>query len=652
MPPLEPGDPPEIGGYRLLKRLGAGGMGLVFLGRSPAGLLVAIKVVHARFADDPQFRARFRREVTTAKAVSGAFTAPVIDADPEAASPWLVTTFLPGRPLNEAVADHGPLPAPAVAGLGAGLAEALVSIHRAGIVHRDLKPHNVMLTPDGPRVIDFGIAHAADISAITRAGAVVGSPGYMSPEQARGRETGPAGDVFSLGAVLAFAATGEGPFGRAQMQVMVYRVVHEEPRLDGIDDPRLRQVVAACLAKDPAHRPTPPQILEWLGTAPQGVAWLPAPMAEDVAEQATLVPRERRTGRRAFLVAASVTAGVPLAAAGAYAATFYLRRAGAEEQVPKAEPIWRLAMGTPIPAAPAVAGDRLLAGDAKGRLHVAVVGGREVDRYLAGAPLNAPPVVGGRLAFVISADGVLHAVEAATGKGRWRRPLGKGARETPAVGAGLVHATDAAGRVRAFDAADGRPRWVSPPFRDATAPVVIGTAVHVHGNGAVQVLDAATGKARAPIAQPYGDGLTAFGALLVGGRFQTGDLWCHDTARRAQAWTYKSSKPFRAPPALAGNRAYLGDTAGYLTALDTGGGTAERLWRFRARGAIKTAPVAADGMVVVAADGLLHGVDDRGKARWRHDTGDSAGGAGPAVADGTVYTADVHGTVQAVRISG
>jgi serine/threonine protein kinase len=203
-------DPVTLGPYRLLARLGGGGMGQVFLATSPSGQLVAVKVIRPEFAADPEFRARFTREVANARNVSGRFTAAPLDADTEGLFPWLATAYIPGPPLSAAVREHGPLPMPSLLPLGAGLAKALAAIHAAGIVHRDLKPSNVLLATDGPRVIDFGISHAVEATTLTQTGAVMGSPGYMSPEQAQGRPVGPASDVFSLGAVLAFAATGGG----------------------------------------------------------------------------------------------------------------------------------------------------------------------------------------------------------------------------------------------------------------------------------------------------------------------------------------------------------------------------------------------------------------------------------------------------------
>jgi serine/threonine protein kinase len=198
-------------------------MGMVFAARSAGGRAVAVKVIRSELAGDAEFRVRFSREVTAARSVSGLFTAPVVDADVDGPMPWLATAYVPGPSLSDAVREHGPLPALSVLALAAGLAEGLAAIHAAGLIHRDLKPSNVLLAEDGPRVIDFGISRAAEATALTHADLVIGSPGFMSPEQAEGRETGPPSDVFSLGAVLAFAATGAGPFGTGSTAALVYR---------------------------------------------------------------------------------------------------------------------------------------------------------------------------------------------------------------------------------------------------------------------------------------------------------------------------------------------------------------------------------------------------------------------------------------------
>ncbi|MFI5565785.1 LamG-like jellyroll fold domain-containing protein [Streptomyces sp. NPDC051740] len=265
MSALEPDDPHSVGAYRLLSRLGAGGMGQVFLGRSPGGRLVAVKVVHAELVRRPEFRDRFRREVEAARKVSGAFTAPVVDADPDAPLPWLVTSYIAGPSLEQAVVERGPFEAGAVLALAAGLAEALVSIHAANLVHRDLKPSNVLLAEDGPRVIDFGIVRSVEADSITGTGLVAGSPGFMSPEQVNGDTITPASDVFCLGAVLAFAATGANPFGEGPTPALLYRVVHNTPDTSAVTDPALHALIGDCLAKDPARRPTPQEILARVG---------------------------------------------------------------------------------------------------------------------------------------------------------------------------------------------------------------------------------------------------------------------------------------------------------------------------------------------------------------------------------------------------
>jgi hypothetical protein len=262
---LEPEDPSYIAEYELLGRLGAGGMGRVYLGRSPGGRLVAVKVVHAELVREPESRARFRREVQAARSVTGAFTAPVIDADLDAAQPWLVTSYIAGPSLQEAVTSQGPLPAARVTAFAAGLAEALISIHAANLVHRDLKPSNVLLAEDGPRVIDFGIARGTEDVSITQTGFMVGSPAFMSPEQVNAGEIGPASDVFSLGATLAYAASGTSPFGNGPTPAVLYRIVNGAPDLDSVSDHALRALIADCLAKSPDQRPTPRQILAQCG---------------------------------------------------------------------------------------------------------------------------------------------------------------------------------------------------------------------------------------------------------------------------------------------------------------------------------------------------------------------------------------------------
>jgi serine/threonine protein kinase len=252
---LQPGDPGSVGSYRLLGRLGVGGMGQVFLGVSPGGRKVAVKLIHPAHAETRQFRERFAREIEAARRVGGFHTAMVIDADPAANPPWMITAYIDGPSLQDIVYRDGTLPADRVRELGAALAEGLAAIHACGLVHRDLKPSNVILAADGPRIIDFGIARSVGAITLTTAGAVVGTYAYMSPEQVRGEPTGPASDVFSLAALLAHAATGRLPFGDDSAAAVMFRIVAEPADLAGLADPALYDLLTACLAKSPQARP-------------------------------------------------------------------------------------------------------------------------------------------------------------------------------------------------------------------------------------------------------------------------------------------------------------------------------------------------------------------------------------------------------------
>ena len=308
---LEPADPRLIGPYQLLGRLGAGGMGRVFLGVSAAGRPVAVKVVHAELAADPEFRARFSTEVAAARKVSGLFTALVVDADVDAPVPWLATSYVAGPSLSEAVRNSGPLTAWSLLALAAGLAKSLTAIHAAGVVHGDLKPSNVLLAPDGPRVIDFGISQAAEAAPLARAGLVVGTPSFMAPEQAAGEEVGPRSDVFSLGAVLAFAATGRKPFGTGPPAAVLERVVRVAADLE--DAPaEVRPLIEQCLAKDPLRRPTAAELLAGVTAAQSAMG----PRSEPSRAAAARPGKPRARGRRRPLITASAVAVILGACAG------------------------------------------------------------------------------------------------------------------------------------------------------------------------------------------------------------------------------------------------------------------------------------------------------------------------------------------------
>jgi serine/threonine protein kinase len=322
--PLRDGDPSRIGGFRLVARLGAGGMGVVYLATAKDGAQVAVKVLRSELGDDADFRARFRREVALLARVQGLCTVRVVGADTESAAPFLATEYAPGPSLAEFVSQYGPLSADMLYGLATGLAEALTAIHAAGVIHRDLKPSNVLLTQAGPKVIDFGIAQALDSTAVTRTGVTVGSPGFMAPEQVMGQAGQPA-DIFTWGLTVAYAATGQSPFGTGPTDAVLYRTLHEEPSIPAIPEP-LGSLIASALAKDPDARPQAPSILARL--APAGAqpgdpglhptqtvlarTWQAPPVATPVS--ATAKPRWRLPvlATAAALVAALAGAGAAI----------------------------------------------------------------------------------------------------------------------------------------------------------------------------------------------------------------------------------------------------------------------------------------------------------------------------------------------------
>ncbi|HBF79147.1 MAG TPA: hypothetical protein DD420_04185 [Streptomyces sp.] len=346
--PLLHDDPHRVGSYRLIARLGSGGMGTVYLARSPGGRTVALKTVHARIAADATFRTRFRLEVDAARVIGGLHGAQVVDADPLADTPWLATEYVLGPPLDEAVTRGGPLPEAAVRAVGAALCGALGQLHRSDVVHRDLKPSNVMISAYGPKVIDFGIARALGDDRLTRTGTAAGTPAYMSPEQASGQEQIPAGDVFALAGVLVFAATGHGPFGSGQAADLIYRVRYADPDLTGVP-PSLAPVLARCLAKGPALRPATGELAAALHDGHGEFAdHLPDPLLSEIARRAaevwqvrperlpapaeppaiaTTAPAPRRTAlsRRGILSLGGVVAAGAFAGAG-----LWLRPDGAD----------------------------------------------------------------------------------------------------------------------------------------------------------------------------------------------------------------------------------------------------------------------------------------------------------------------------------
>ncbi|MBO2464726.1 outer membrane protein assembly factor BamB family protein [Actinomadura violacea] len=663
MAPLLAEDPRRIGGYTVVERLGAGGMGTVYLGRSASGLPVAIKVIHAGRSGEAAFRARFAREVTAARAVSGAFTAPVIDADPAAEDPWLVTAYLPGMSLQQAVAEHGPLPVPAVFGLGASLAEALVSVHRAGVVHRDLKPANVMLAPDGPRLIDFGIAHAAGEAVVTRTGHMVGSPGYLAPEQAVGDGTGPAADVFALGAVLAFAATGEGPFGRSRAEVLIYRVVHDPPRLDAVPDAGLRELVAGCLAKRPELRPAAADLVpRFAARAPavevlQGTSWLPAPVADEIgAAERSLAGLGR--DRRAFLKAGAAAGAVAVLAGAAAAGTVLARGHGSPKKAaagtspsaastpatpPDAVQVWQHDIGTDPFGGIAVADGMLLISADDGRLIAldARTGKQRWQHKKSGRDGGAAgwrtPVASGGVLYVgwPDTDGTLYAYDVKTGKERWRTVLPGDPRE-PGAGGGLVVVD--AGDLVALRASDGSRRWHRNVgnVQDVT-PAVAGGAVFTADASTVYALDAGDGHVRwRHHIGSGGDQYARNSPVASGGMVFCGSgdatLVALDAASGAERWHFLGGTAV-GDPAVAGGAVFVGDGSGNMNALDARTGATR--WRFATGDENVGEPSVDGGVLCFLTKNWGFGVDAAsGRALWKTAVGN---GVRADVAAGGLY---------------
>ena len=368
--PLAADDPHSCGDFRLLGRLGSGGMGRVYLGHSVGGRTVAVKTVRPELAEDSEFRSRFRQEVAAARRVGSEWTAPVLGAETEGPRPWLATGYVAGPPLDAAVRDVGPLPEESVRALGVGLAQALIGIHGADVVHRDVKPSNVLLTLDGPRLVDFGIARALDsTSALTQTGYVMGSPAFLPPERALGEEAGTPADVFALAAVLAFAATGRGPFGEAGgSSAVLYRVVHEQPDLTGVPDP-LRPLIERCLSKDPAARPTPGVLRDALAGSRSTAqffaqAWLPTELVSAIARRSAAL-LDLEPDRTAASAAEAAATAVAAAAAEAVAEAEAVATAEAEAEVAAAVAVAGPMRGHPAktpsdrpPLVPAVAAAR------------------------------------------------------------------------------------------------------------------------------------------------------------------------------------------------------------------------------------------------------------------------------------------------------
>ncbi|WP_228992996.1 protein kinase [Streptomyces sp. DH8] len=671
MPPLrEPGAHPEAefpqyaGAYRLEARLGSGGMGVVHLARSASGMQLAVKVVHAPYAADPEFRARFRQEVAAARRVSGAFTAPVVDADPEAGRPWMATLYVPGPTLAEQVKRNGPLSPAALRRLTAGLAEALRDIHRAGVIHRDLKPSNVLLTDGGPKVIDFGISRSYDSDLRTETGKLIGSPPYMAPEQfQRPREVGPPVDVFALGAVIVHAATGRGPFDSDSPYIVAYQVVHDQPDLGGVPE-ELAPLVARCLAKDPADRPTPDEVMEaLLPPSYAAEAFVPAQRRRpavvaavavadgerDGAEEDTHVrgaspARRHRLPRIRLIVAAALLLLVAGAGAGAYAVWgggTDPGRAGAESRAGAAgggaATPWRTALragdgdGTPVCSAGGSPKALYCSAAGAGTVRIDPADGRVLwSAPSSSAPEVRAPIVAGAVVLSAGPDGGLRALDPVAGTAVRDAALPARLGEVfPAGGALLTVADD--GTVTALDGASGATRWrkplvghVRPDFSLYDGDTGLAYAFEHTPSGAstlVTAVDAASGRAAW---QRRLDGVltpvstAGSGELVLTAMDENSDT--AELVRYAPATgaSTRVALPFALDGpqvAMAGDAAYLLARGGSLLAVatgagGTGGGKAE-LWRLETGVGRASAPVVGEGgrLYFSAADGRLLAVD-------------------------------------------
>ncbi|MER6996480.1 PQQ-binding-like beta-propeller repeat protein [Streptomyces sp. NPDC000410] len=520
-PPRSTGPVPEAehsehaehaGQYRLEECLGSGGMGVVHLATSASGLRLAVKVVHAEHATEPEFRARFRQEVAAARRVSGAFTAPVVDADPEAARPWMATLFIDGPTLSERVKRNGPLGVDELRRVGSGLAEALRDIHRAGVVHRDLKPSNVLLAADGPKVIDFGISRPSDSDLRTETGKLIGTPPFMAPEQfQRPRDVGPAADVFAMGAVLVHAATGRGPFDSDSPYIVAYQVVHNEPDLAGVPA-ELAPLLARCLAKQPEDRPTPGEVMAELRAPAGDVATAFIPLQRGaLGEQGPggAAPGGPEKEEEAGARSGGGSRGRAKAGAGA--------ETGAGAAVGRRRGVRKAVIGVAVAAllVGAYAGVRAASDDSGRPAGTAPGAARPFAPWQAtlaqtGSTHRTPVCSSSGESLYCSAPGVMATrLDTADGKPLWSRSTAGSAGSAgtgydgsaPVLSGGLLHVnvTTAGGggkRLEALDPESGATRWGVDIGSHTTVGHGRDSVLLIGADGAVQALHSASGEER------------------------------------------------------------------------------------------------------------------------------------------------------------
>jgi outer membrane protein assembly factor BamB len=668
-------------------------MGLVFLGYSPAGRAVAVKICHADLAADPSFVERFAREATAAQAVNGLYTAQVVGAGPYDRPPWMATAFVPGPSLSDYVRGYGPLPEPAAWRLAAGLAEALLAVHACGLVHRDLKPANVLLATDGPRVIDFGIASALEVAGLTTTGSVMGSPPYMSPEQAMGLATGPSSDVFALGSTLAFAACGAPPFGDGDAHSLLFRVVHMPPALESVPE-RLRGVVAACLAKEPGARPTLPQLLRACqeGAAAGGnsaASFWPRQMTAVIAGYEAgpvnaVPPNGTVPAGGAVMPGGTVPSGGPVTSGGPrrpHPPTIAAAPGGLAGQSPSGR------AGTAVTSV--IGRRRLLSG--LGGLVVAgglAAGGWELTRPGKSGPAAAAQAADKRVAWVHKADGpvstgaaisddgekvyfgsdrgTVYALNAKTGRpARTFPPAGKAVSGLTVAGPTLLVGS-ADGKVYAFQAEDLGYSWISDAAGAAIAgaPTSGGKVVYAGSDDHyVYALSLATGQ-REWRQKTGGTTLvsTPLGTGVVSAVSQDGNVYTLDTSTGKVLEKTPVSGVVRSDPLMARYDLYFGTSKGVvynMSSFDPGlGKIVDGGWTFQADGPVTGPPVVAasgDTVYVATTSGNVcairpGGLGNPGTQLWSYPVGSPVQG-GLAVYNGVAYVGCDDGYLYAIDIT-
>lgn len=636
MQALREADPRRIGPYEVLGRLGAGGMGEVYLAEGRTGPRLAVKVVRAEHAEDRTFRARFRQEVRAAQTVGGAgtYTARVVDADTDAVRPWMATEFVEGPNLRDAVLDHGALPEPAVRTLAGALGEALAAIHAKGMVHRDLKPSNILLAADGPRVIDFGIVRALEATSLTRTGAVVGSVGFVSPEQIRnGGRVGPPSDVFSLGAVLAYAAAGRGPFGEGQDSVVLLRILTRDFDLSGVPA-GLLPLVESCLREDAEERPTPREVVAAAGHT----------------------ARSLRESMRPGWYTATPTDG----AADAAGEERWLPQQGSAEGESRVEYVAPVTV-TDVPAPPHGASRRRLLTALTGGAAALAAGG------LGGWLWLRDPGDGGGGSGAASSPptGAEHPHEPATAKVSWQYPLGNDGALFPHQGACGALSSDGSvlylavddGTLRAVGTADGKELWrvrntsKGDEYAAVTTPVVgrdgtVYIVVRESSGGDPARLRAVTEKGKVAWTRALPGGVSdpavlAGSLVLVGYGVNLPDGpggVCAFGRSGTSAWDARMPGAPDVAPAVADGVVYVGNYDNHLHALRASDGS--ELWKVELDSDVARPAVSGRTLAVSTNDHAdwLYGISTAGRQLWKK-RGRGGGYGFTTLALGSVFVA-------------